>query len=127
MKRSSYAKTDHTCQDRSYMSRQENKLTEKSEQHLSGSLFADDLDDRRLDVVLIVRLERVQKLHVTQQLQGRAPEVLDHTSRSSGVRFTLRLNAPHNTDGFHNKLHGIGRVLKEDEQKTEAPQASRVL
>jgi len=67
-------------------------------------LLAYSLDGRRRNVVFLVRLQFVEELHVSEQLDGWSPVVVKH-SPGAGFRLTLRLNAQHDTHSFHDELH----------------------
>ena len=74
-------------------------------------LFTDALHDGWRDVVLVVGLETLQELHVTQQLLGRPPVVLNDLAHASRVRLTLWLDGQHDAHRLHHQLDGRGRVL----------------
>ena len=76
--------------------------THTREQH-NGLRGSDFLHDHRGDVVLVVSLETVQKLHVVEELERRSPEVLHHLARVR-IHFALTLDTQHHTDRLHDQL-----------------------
>ena len=81
-------------------------------EHLHGLvLLADDFHDLRIDVVLVVRLERVDEhLDVAHHLLGRAEEVVDLLGLVVRILDLLRLDAHHDAHALEDQLDGRGRV-----------------
>ena len=76
------------------------------------SLGSDVLHDSWRDVVLVIALQTLQEFQVAQQFLRRSPEILDHLAGSARVRFTLGLNAQHDTHRLHHNLHSTRRILE---------------
>ena len=75
------------------------------------SLFSDLLDDLWVNVVLIVALEGVQELEVTEELLRRSPEVFHHFPTTGGIWLPLWLNPLHDAHRLHHQLHQSWGVL----------------
>lgn len=71
-------------------------------------LVADDGDEIRWYVVLVIFVEALQKPYVSQKLFGRAPKVFNFFPRAGGVRHTIWLDAFENADCLHHQLDSCG-------------------
>ena len=84
-------------------------------------LFTDALHNSWSNVVLVVGLEALQEFHVTQQLLGWPPVILNDLAHAAGVRLTICLDRQHDAHRLHHQFDCRGRVLGNEIVRVNLP------
>ena len=74
-------------------------------------LLSYPFDDGRWNRVLVVISQGVEKLEISQNFEGWAPEVLNHFPRAQRIRLPVWLDILHDAHRLHDKLHKCRGIL----------------
>ena len=113
--------TNITHQNENYWNSKHSEfITKKTSQCQSSSgntsnvqqgYFKRDGQQQKLKTHLVKSVQALEKLHVTQDSLGRAPEILNLFACAAGVRNPVGFDTLQDTDGFHHETHTGGRAL----------------